>query len=158
MKQDEVNQWTFCLIKPDALERQIMGEILTRVERTYLRIVEMQMRHKNEEWCKQHYANVSAESFFPKLIEFMTARSILGFVVSGPFAILRMRNLIGATKSWQALPGTIRADYGTYPATFNIIHASESQEAAEREFRLFTNYETDFKITGDQDASNVMPK
>lgn len=153
MSQNEVEQWTFCLIKPDALERQIMGEIITRIEKTYLRIVEMQMRHKNEEWAGEHYANVSDQPFFPKLIEFMTARSILGFVVSGPFAILRMRNLIGVTKPWQALPGTIRGDYGGYPVMFNCIHVSETQKDAEREYQLFTNFETD---KGIKDAGKIV--
>lgn len=149
----EVNQWTFCIIKPDILERQLMGKILTRIENTYLRIVEAQMRHKNEEWAKEHYANVKDEPFFDKLIEFMTARSILGFIVSGPLTIPRMRNLIGPIRSWEAAPGTIRGDYGSYPAMFNCIHVANSQEAAEREYQLFTNYETD---KGDQDASEAM--
>ena len=150
----KVDQWAFCLIKPDALERQITGEIITRIEHTYLRIAEMQMRHKTPEWAKEHYDHVSGESFFDKLIEFMTVRSILGFVVSGPHAITRMQNLVGSTQSWKAAPGTIRGDYGGYPAMFNCIHVSETQKDAEREYQLFTNFETD---KGIQDASEAMP-
>lgn len=156
--KDEIDQWVFCILKPDILERNLMGEILTRIERTYLRVTDLNMRHKTFEWCKKHYAHVKEEPFFHELMAFMCSRSILGFIVSGPLAVGRMRMVVGPTQ--KAAPGTIRGDYGYHPARLNCIHVSESQEAAEREYQLFMNYETDmnFKTDEVQDASETMPQ
>jgi nucleoside-diphosphate kinase len=145
---------TFCIIKPDALERAIVGRIITRIEDTYLRIFAVQMRHKNEEWCRLHYQHVVNEPFFPNLVAFMTARPILGFTVHGPNAIIRMKKLVGATQ--QAAPGTIRGDFGSYPAMFNCIHCSGSQEEAERELKLFMDLETDFSLQEIKNAGNAL--
>jgi nucleoside-diphosphate kinase len=126
-----------------------MGEVIARIERTFLRLADLQMRHKTLEWCKQHYANVADEPFFSELVNFMTSRPILGFVVSGPLAIYRMRAMVGPTRSWEAAPGTIRGDYGYYPAMLNCIHVADSQLASEREFGYFHNPSTDLKELND---------
>lgn len=130
-----------------------MGEVLTRIERTHLRIADVWMRHKDANWCELHYANVKEEDFFPELVKFMTSRPILGLVVAGPLAIYRTRALVGPTRSWEAAPGTIRGDYGYYPAMLNCIHVAGSQEASKREFNYFNDISTD---VGVEDASPKM--
>lgn len=132
-----------------------MGEILTRIERTYLRIGTMQMRHKSVAWVEQHYAHLINQDFFPQLTAFMTARPILGFSVIGPHAIERMRALAGPTESWKAAPGTIRGDMGGNPAMYNLIHVSDSQESSDREFKLFMDLDTDLEF---DHASATMPE
>lgn len=136
-------EYTFVIIKPDALERGLMGRIFSRIEDSFLRISGIQERHKTTKWAEAHYEHLKDESFFGQLVQFMTARSVVGFVVGGPHAIVRMRALVGATKSWEAAPGTIRGDWGNYPAMFNLIHVSDSKEAADRELALFYKVETD---------------
>lgn len=136
-------EFTFVIIKPDALERGLLGRIISRIEDAYLRISVIQERHKTIEWAAQHYAHLRNELFFSNLVKFMTSRSLVGFVVSGEHAIKRMRTLVGATKSWEAAPGTIRGDWGNSPAMYNLIHVSDSQEAAQRELELFFDVTTD---------------
>lgn len=153
MNDSKINEWMFCILKPDILERNLMGEILTRIEQTYLRIADMGMRHKNRKWAEQHYANVCEEPFFDELVGFMTSRPILGFVVSGPLAVYRMRAMAGPTRSWEAAPGTIRGDYGYHPAMLNCIHVADSQEASKREYGYFIDPRTD-KVQ--EDASSEM--
>lgn len=133
----------FVIIKPDALERGLCGRIISRIEDTYLRIDGMQSRRKTRAWCDVHYAHLRQLSFYDKLVEFMTTRSILGFGVSGPNAIKRMRALIGPTKPWEAPPGTIRGDFGGYPAMYNLIHASDSEINAHNELQWFYDIVTD---------------
>jgi nucleoside-diphosphate kinase len=135
----------FIIIKPDALERCLMGRILSRLEDTYLRIEAMQQRRKNIEWARQHYAHLSDQPFFDDLAEFMTSRSIVGAYVYGPFSVRRLRKIVGDTNSCLALPGTIRGDWGSTPVMHNLIHCSDSEEAAEREAALFYDPSTDWK-------------
>ena len=117
----------------------------------------MQMRHKTRAWCDVHYSHLREQPFYDKLVEFMTARSILGFGVSGMHAIARMRALIGPTRSWEAPPGTIRGDFGGYPAMYNLIHASDSEINAHNELRWFYDMTTDARPE-DIYASQNVPK
>jgi nucleoside-diphosphate kinase len=154
-------EFTFVLIKPDALERGMMGRIFTRIERTHLRISGIQERFKSKEWVSLHYHHLTDKEFFPKLVEFMTARSVVGFVVGGPYAIKRMCAIVGTTRPHEAAPGTIRGDWGNYPTMFNLIHVSDSQESAQREMELFFDHRTDVldpvTVELDKDASTTMP-
>ena len=138
-----IAQFSFVIIKPDALERGIAGQIITRIENAYLRIGGMQTRHKSRKWCELHYSHLVSENFFDTLVEFMTARPVIGFAAAGPNAIQRMRNLVGPTNPLEAPAGTIRGDYGHFPPMYNCIHASDSEEAAAREATLFSNITTD---------------
>jgi len=149
-------QFSFVIIKPDAIERCIVGKLITRIERAYLHIDGMQMRRKSRRWCELHYAHLVKEEFFDKLVAFMTARSILGFATTGPFAIDRMRKLIGPADSRKAPPGTIRGDYGHYPVMYNCIHASSTVDDALREAKLFYDLTTDLQET--EDASPILPE
>lgn len=139
----QVREWTFCIVKPDALLRGIAGRIITRIEDTHLRVTGFQTRHKSPDWARNHYLHLQHKPFFPQLVEFMTAHPILGFLVSGPCAIKRMRALAGNTLPHEAAPGTIRGDFGGYPAMYNCIHVSDSLVTAQREHRLFMDVETD---------------
>jgi nucleoside-diphosphate kinase len=136
-------EYTFNIIKPDALERGMMGRIFSRIEDSFLRISGLQERYKSRKWAEEHYAHLKNEPFFEQLVDFMISRSLVGFVVGGAHAITRMRNIAGATKPWEAAPGSIRGDWGHFPAMFNLIHVSDSQKAAEREIALYYKTETD---------------
>lgn len=137
----------FCIIKPDAIERCLVGQILARVEATYMRMMALQERHKSIEWANQHYAHLVGQPFYGELAKFMTVRPIISFNVVAPNAIARMRKLIGATDSREAAPGTIRGDWGHFPIMYNLIHVSDSVEAADRERALFYDIRTDIVQT-----------
>ncbi len=135
-------QQTFVIIKPDAIERGLIGKIISRFEDKFLRITVIEIRWKNKEWCKQHYSHVPKE-YYPPLEDFMTAAPIIGMVLMGPEAIWTVRQMIGKTNSLEALPGTVRGDYGSHPIRYNLVHASDSQEAVAREVELFLDDKTD---------------
>lgn len=130
---------TFVIIKPDALERGLMGEIIKRIENTYLRIAHIQMRHKTQAWADVHYAEHKERDFFKRLCEFMTSAPIVGFTVTGPDAVHRIRRLIGTTVD--PLPGTVRGDYGH--GMYNLVHASDSVVSADVEIPAFYDSGTD---------------
>lgn len=136
---------SFVIIKPDAIERGYIGRIITRIEDVGFRLSGMQQRRKSEEWCRAHYSNVDNEEVMQALVGFMSAVPILGFVVSGPWAIPRLRKMVGGTNSVEAANGTIRSDYGGFPIMYNCIHASESPDEAQREWTLFYNSNLDYQ-------------
>lgn len=135
----EEGQICFIILKPDAIERGIVGKIISRIEDAYLRVQGIQQRHKSEKWVREHYKHITDDDILTPLIEFMTAVPLIGFVASGPHAIARMNKMAGSTDSTVALPGTIRGDFGNYPIRFNLIHTSDSPEATNREMELFYN-------------------
>ncbi len=139
-------QQTFVIIKPDAIERSLIGEIISRFEHKYLRIIAMQQRWKTKEWCLQHYSHLHHnhyENIYLPLEDFMLASPIIGIILQGPDAIRVVKNMIGCTDSLMALPGTIRGDYGNYPIRYNVVHAASSKEDVAKEIDLFFNNETD---------------
>lgn len=140
-----MSEAVFCIIKPDALNRRFMGRIFSRIEDTSLSICRISSRWKSPEWARAHYEHCNGEDFFDNLIDFMTQRSIVGFVVYGKHARGRLRTLVGSTKSWEAAPGTIRGDWGSYPAWKNLIHVSDSHETLMRESELFYDPKTDWR-------------
>ena len=153
---DELSEIAFVIIKPDAIERGLVGRLITRFEETYLRVMALQERHKSPEWAMQHYAHLHEKEFFPQLVKFMTFRSVVSMNVVGPHAIQRLRAIAGATCPWEAAPGTIRGDLGHFPAMYNLVHVSESIEAADRERALFYNTVTDV-VVGDDDDEESEP-
>lgn len=120
----------------------MVGRIITRIEETYMRVMAIQERHKSLEWAEQHYAHLKDEPFFEALCKFMCVRPIIALNVVGVNAIARMRKLAGSTNSAEAAPGTIRGDWGHFPVMYNLIHVSESEEAADRERDLFYAMDT----------------
>ena len=127
---------TLVLIKPDAMQRGLAGEIIARLERRGLRIVAMRMLHMDEGLACQHYAAHQGKAFFEGLIRFITSSPIIAAVFEGENAIELVRQSMGATNPAQAAPGTIRGDLGIDTGR-NLVHGSDSPEAAEKEIRLF---------------------
>lgn len=129
-------QTTLIFLKPDALQRGLMGRILQRFEDKGLSFVGMKLVSVPESLAKQHYAEHADKPFFPGLLKFITSSPVLACAVQGPNAVTVCRNLIGATNGQKADPGTIRGDFGMSGAN-NLVHGSDSRESAERELALW---------------------
>jgi nucleoside-diphosphate kinase len=127
---------TLVLIKPDAMQRGLAGEIIARLERRGLRIVAMRMLHMDEALARQHYAAHKGKAFFEGLLQFITSSPIIAAVFEGRNAVEIVRQAMGTTNPAQAAPGTIRGDLGIDIGR-NLVHGSDSLEAAEKEIRLF---------------------
>jgi len=128
---------TFLLIKPDGVERRLVGEILGRVERKGLTIAALELRTVSDELARRHYAEHDGKAFFGSLVEFITSSPLVAAIIEGPRAIAAIRQLAGGTDPVdKALPGTIRGDFGL-ETQFNLVHGSDSPESAEREIGLW---------------------
>lgn len=134
-------QTTLIILKPDAVQRGLMGQVLTRFERKGLKIIGGKFIQVTEELAKKHYAEHVEKPFFPDLLAFITATPVMVLAVRGPEAVAVCRNLIGKTDGKEAAPGTIRGDFGISKST-NLVHGSDSAESAARELALwFTDAE-----------------
>ena len=131
-------QKSFVMMKPDAVQRRLMGKILSRFEEKGLQIVAVKLMQIDEELAKTHYGEHAEKPFFPSLVEYITSSPALAMVIEGEEAITTIRKLVGATNPLEADLGTIRGDYGMDTGR-NIIHASDSPASAEREIGLFFN-------------------
>ena len=128
---------TLVLIKPDGVERRLIGEILSRIERKGLTIAALQLRQVSEELASRHYAEHDGKPFFGSLLEFITSGPVVAAIVEGPRAVTAIRQLAGGTDPVeQAAPGTIRGDFGL-ETQFNLVHGSDSTESAQREIVLW---------------------
>ena len=125
-------------MKPDAVQRRLMGKIMSRFEEKGLQIVAVKLMQIDEELAKTHYGEHADKPFFPSLVEYITSSPALAMVIEGEEAITTIRKLVGATNPLEADLGTIRGDYGMNTGR-NIIHASDSPASAEREIGLFFN-------------------
>ncbi|MDO5548415.1 MAG: nucleoside-diphosphate kinase [Eubacteriales bacterium] len=134
-------QQTYIMLKPDALQRGLAGEILSRIEKKGYHLVRCDLRMLDEAILREHYAHIADKPFFPDMLEYMMSGPVLAMVVEGENAIKGMRILMGATKFEDAAAGTIRGDYGS-STTKNLIHGSDSEETAAIEIkRFFPDYE-----------------
>ena len=129
-------QKSFVMMKPDAVQRRLMGKILSRFEDKGLKIVAVKLIQIDEDLAKTHYGEHAEKPFFPSLVEYITSSPALAMVIEGEEAITTIRKLVGATNPLEADLGTIRGDYGMDTGR-NIIHASDSPASAEREIGLF---------------------
>lgn len=127
---------TLVIVKPDAVKRGLIGEILSRIERKGLRIAEMRMMRIDRELSEEHYAEHRERPFFDELVGFITSGEVVAARVVGDGAVAVVRELMGPTDPAEAPPGTIRGDYGLR-ITENLIHGSDSPETAKREIDLF---------------------
>ena len=127
---------TLVLLKPDCVQRRLMGEVISRFERKGLNIVAMKMLQVTPELSKQHYAEHVAKPFYPNLESFITASPIVAMVVEGLEVIRVVRDMLGATSGLKAAPGPIRGDYSS-SRQMNLVHASDGPEAAAREIELY---------------------
>jgi len=127
---------TLILIKPDAFERGLTGEVLARLERKGLRIVALRQLRIDEDFAARHYAEHTERPFFGELVEFITRGPLVAAVLEGHDAVIAARQLIGATNPLEAAPGSIRGDFAL-EVTFNLVHGSDADESAEREIALW---------------------
>jgi nucleoside-diphosphate kinase len=149
---------TFVMIKPDGIQRQIVGEIMMRFERVGLKIVGMKFTHVDADFSKKHYADLIDKPFYAGLESLLTSGPVMAIVLEGASAISLVRKMVGSTEPAGSAPGTIRGDYAHMNygradaagmALPNVIHASDSPEGASREIslwfsesELYDNYET----------------
>ena len=127
---------TFILIKPDAVQRQLVGPIVARLEQKGLGIIGLKMLRITPELSKQHYAEHVERPFYPSLEEFITSGPVVAICAEGPEAIRVVRGLMGPTNGRDAAPGTIRGDFGM-SRQMNLIHGSDGPEAAAREIGIY---------------------
>ncbi len=127
---------TLIAIKPDGVQRGLSGEILSRFEKRGFKIVALKMWTLPRQTAEEHYAEHNAKPFFAGLVDFITSSPVVAVVLEAPNAIVLSRAMIGATDPLNAAPGTIRADF-TCDKQMNLIHGSDSPEAAARELKLW---------------------
>ncbi|MFZ0229744.1 MAG: nucleoside-diphosphate kinase [Mycobacterium sp.] len=128
---------TLLLVKPDGVERRLVGEIVSRIERKGLTLAALELRVVSDELASQHYAEHDGKPFFGSLLEFITSGPLVAAIVEGPRAVAAVRQLAGGTDPVEkATPGTIRGDFGL-ETQFNLVHGSDSPESAEREIALW---------------------
>jgi len=127
---------TFVMLKPDAIQRGLVGEITSRIERKGLKIIAMKMIRIDRALAERHYEVHRGKHFFEELVEFVTSSPVVVMVIEGEEAIKVIRRMMGATNPFEAVPGTIRGDFGC-DLTKNLIHGSDSPETAAREIALF---------------------
>lgn len=127
---------TFVMIKPDAVQKGLVGEIIKRIENKGLNIKEQKMLTLSNEKASELYAVHKGKAFFEELIEFVTSSPVVVMKVEGDQAVLAMRNIMGATDPLEASSGTIRGDFGL-DISRNLIHGSDSVENAQKELAIF---------------------
>lgn len=128
---------TLVLIKPDGVERRLVGEIIGRIERKGLIIAGLELRLVSQDLAAAHYAEHHGKPFFASLLQFITSGPVVAAIVEGPRAIAAFRQLAGGTDPVEkATPGTIRGDFGL-ETQFNLVHGSDSIESAKRELGLW---------------------
>jgi nucleoside-diphosphate kinase len=127
---------TLVLLKPDCVQRGLVGEVLRRFEQKGLQIAGLKMRHFPRPLVEKHYEVHKERPFYKNLVEFMTAGPVVAVALEGKDAVEVVRNLIGKTNSRQAAPGTIRGDLGMSFSN-NLVHGSDGLESAQKELALF---------------------
>ena len=127
---------TLILVKPDAFERALTGEVLSRFERKGLRIKALKLMTADDALANEHYAEHMEKPFFDELVSFITGGPLVAAVFEGHEAVAAARQVIGATNPVEAAPGSIRGDYAL-EVTFNMVHGSDSDESAEREIAIW---------------------
>jgi len=132
-----VTERTLVLIKPDGVQRRVIGDIISRIERKGLTIVALELKSVDDALARAHYAEHADKSFFGSLLEFITSGPVVAAVLEGPRAVAAFRQIAGGTDPVdKATPGTIRGDLGL-ETQFNLVHGSDSAESAAREIELW---------------------
>lgn len=142
---------TFAMLKPDAVQRGLVGEILGRLERKGLRIVALKLIRVTAEQAARHYAVHEGKPFYERLVAYIQSSPVVALVLEAPDAVSQLRLLVGATRPSEAAPGTIRGDLGI-DISNNLIHAGDSAENAAFEIGV---YFTEQEILGYQRAGDV---
>lgn len=126
----------FTICKPGVLNRRLVGQVITRLENKGLKLVGLKLMQISPELAKNHYAEHNGKPFFEDLCSYITSAPVVAMVWQGDDCVTLVRKIVGATKPSEAQPGTIRGDFCSY-TNHNVIHASDSDESAEREINLF---------------------
>lgn len=127
---------TLVLLKPDTVQRALVGEVIARLERRGLKIVGMKLMQVSDDLARTHYAMHEGKQFFPGLVQFITSSPIVAMVLDGENAVQLVRAAMGSTNPVGSTPGSIRGDYGM-TVGMNLAHGSDSDESAKREIDLF---------------------
>lgn len=127
---------TLVLLKPDAVQRSLVGEVTARIERRGLKIVGMKLMQVSDDLARKHYSEHEGKPFFRGLVQFITSCPIVAMVLDGENAVQLVRAAIGSTNPADSAPGSIRGDYGM-TVGMNLVHGSDSDESAKREIDLF---------------------
>jgi nucleoside-diphosphate kinase len=127
---------TLIIVKPDGVQRALVGQIISRFEQRGLRLAGLKLIQISRALAEEHYAEHKGKGFFEGTVQFMTSAPVVVMVLEGPNAIATARQTMGATKPNEAAPGTIRADFGL-DISRNIVHGSDKAETAEREVNLY---------------------
>jgi len=132
-----VTERTLVLVKPDGVERGLVGEVISRIERKGLTLAALELKNVSGELARQHYAEHDGKPFFDSLLEFITSGPVVAAIVEGPRAVAAFRQLAGGTDPVEkAAPGSIRADFALETQN-NLVHGSDSVESATREIALW---------------------
>jgi nucleoside-diphosphate kinase len=129
---------TFVAIKPDGVERGLIGDIVTRFERKGFKILAMKLLQVSAEQAAKHYEEHFGKPFYNRLVKYITSGPVVAMVIKGYSAIESVRHIVGATSPLKADVGTIRADFAQV-MEYNVIHASDSEQSAEREISIYFN-------------------
>ncbi|AKO93967.1 nucleoside-diphosphate kinase [Priestia filamentosa] len=127
---------TFIMVKPDGVQRNIVGDVVTRFEKKGFQLVGAKLMHVSEDLAKEHYKEHKEKPFFGELVDFITSSPVFAMVWEGENAVTVARKMLGKTNPAEAEVGTIRGDYGLQVAK-NVVHGSDSNESATREISLF---------------------
>ncbi len=137
---------TFVILKPDAIYRCLVGKILSQFEQVGMRIFRIEKRHKDEKWFNRQYYHLIGKlhpAYLKNMAAFMVDQPLIGVILLGDIAKVRL--MIGATNCLEAAPGTIRGDFGRNSDYENLIHASDSEEAVNKEIQLFFRSDNDYR-------------
>jgi nucleoside-diphosphate kinase len=135
-QSESLSERSLVLVKPDGVQRGLIGDVISRIERKGLRIVALELRTLARSVAEVHYAEHVGKPFYQALVEFITSGPLVAAVIDGPRAIEAFRKMAGATDPLMAMPGTIRGDHAL-EVKANIVHGSDSPEAAAREIKIF---------------------
>ena len=127
---------TLVLVKPDGVQRQLVGEVISRFERKGLKLVGMKMIQMSRELAECHYAIHKGKSFYDELVRFITSGPVVAMVLEGRMAVKQTRNLMGSTRPEESTPGSIRGDLAVFTGQ-NLVHGSDSDENAQLEIANF---------------------
>ena len=141
----------YTMLKPGVVNRRLVGEVISRLEKKGLKLIGLKMMNITPEMAKEHYAEHAEKPFFTDLVNYITSGPVVAMVWAGDDCVTLVRKLVGATKPAEAAPGTIRGDFCIH-INMNVIHASDSDASAEREIKIFFK---DEEIIDWEDASAI---
>lgn len=146
----ESRERTFIMIKPDGVQRGLVGDILSRFEKKGFKLVALQMRQPGKEMFEKHYSDLSTKGFFPGLVAYASSGPVVAMVWEGHNVVLTGRKMLGATRPDDSAPGTIRGDL-CIDVGRNVIHGSDSVDSANKEIELWFGHEqvTQWKKSSD---------